>query len=103
MVWKATSDWVNADENKDAGCQVSGQGITVVPPAKERGMVGIKVGDRVLIRTTWQSTRDNQTTWVDKITKAGKIRLENGMLFSSSGTKKESCWGYFVLFKVEEK
>ncbi len=75
----------------------------VVPSAVARGMDKIEVGNAVLRRTTWGSDRDNTMHKVIKITKAGKIRLDNGQLFSMSGVKKEPGWGNFVLFRVENE
>jgi len=73
-----------------------------VASAIARGMDKIEVGDRVLRRTTWGSDRDNTVHKVERITKSGKIRLDNGQLFSMSGCKVEKGWGNFVLFRLGE-
>ncbi len=75
-------------------------GLMVVASAVARGMDKIEVGDDVQRRTTWCSDRDNTTHKVIRITKAGKIRLDNGQLFNMAGVKKEPGWGNFVLFRV---
>ena len=77
-------------------------GLIVVPSAIARGMDKIEVGDMVRRRTTWGSDRDNTVHKVVRVTKAGKIRLDNGQLFSMSGCKVEKGWGNFVLFRLGE-
>lgn len=77
-------------------------GLVIVPSSVARGMDKIRSGDGVLVRTTWGSSRDNTVSTVERITKAGKIRLADGRLFSQAGFKKESGWGYFVLFRTED-
>jgi len=77
-------------------------GLTIVPSAIARGMDEIEVGDKVRRRTTWGSDRDNTIHEVMRITKAGKIRLDNGQLFSMSGCKVEKGWGSFVLFRLKK-
>ena len=82
-----------------------GDGVWIVPSAKDRGMEDLKAGDTVVVRTTWMSTRDNVECKVDRITKGRKIRLDDGRLFNEVGAKREPGWGLFVLFKkgVEPK
>lgn len=75
-------------------------GLMVVPSAVARGMDKIEIGDEVQRRTTWGSDRDDTCHRVTKITKSGKIRLDNGQLFSQAGFKKEPGWGKFVLFRI---
>lgn len=77
-------------------------GLMAVASAIARGMDKIEVGDRVLRSTTWGSDRDNTVHKVERITKSGKIRLDNGQLFSMSGCKVEKGWGNFVLFRLED-
>lgn len=77
-------------------------GLMVVPSAVARGMDKLEVGDTVRRRTTWGSNRDNTVHKVTRITKAGKIRLDNGQLFSMAGCKVEKGWGNFVLFRLGE-
>ena len=68
-----------------------------------RGIPDLKPGDEVLQKTTWMSSRDNNIHKVLRITKTGKIRLEDGRLFSREGTRKEPGWGTFILFKRNNK
>ena len=77
-------------------------GLMIVPSAIARGMDKIEVGDTVRRRTTWGSDRDNTVHKVMRITKSGKIRLDNGQLFSMAGCKVEKGWGKFVLFRLKE-
>lgn len=75
-------------------------GLMVVPSASARGMEELRSGDVVRRRTTWGSSRDDTVHTVARVTKAGKIRLDNGQLFSQAGFKKEAGWGKFVLFRM---
>lgn len=81
-------------------CDMS-SGLCVIPSAKDRGMEEIEAGDVVIVRTTWMSTRDGTECKVEKITKSGKIRLDDGRMFNAVGAKVEPGWGMFVLFKKD--
>jgi tartrate dehydratase beta subunit/fumarate hydratase class I family protein len=64
-----------------------------------RGISDLKVGDEVLLRTTWMSSRDKTHHKVAKITKTGKIRLDNNKLYNSIGIRREPGWGLMILIK----
>lgn len=81
-------------------CDMS-DGLCVIPSAKDRGMEEIEVGDVVVVRTSWMSTRDKTECKVKNITKSGKIRLDDGRMFNAVGAKAEPGWGIFVLFKKD--
>jgi hypothetical protein len=57
----------------------------------------MKEGDTVIQKTTWMSSRNGLSFTVKKITKSGKIRLNDGRLFSSEGIRKEPGWGLMIL------
>jgi hypothetical protein len=69
----------------------------------ERGIIDIQPGEDLILRTTWGSTRDNVVHRVVNVTKTGKIRLDNGLLFSPDGIKKEPGWGLMLLCRKEAK
>jgi len=89
----------DAKEIVDLGRCDMGSGLWVIPSAKCRGMDDLKEGDAVIVRTSWMSTGDNAERKVERITKVGKIRLDDGRLFNSVGTRQEPGWGLLVLFK----
>lgn len=62
----------------------------------------MKEGDRVIQKTSWMSTRNGMIFTVKKITKTGKIRLDDGRLFSKEGIRKEYGWGIMTI-EVEEQ
>jgi len=47
----------------------------------------MKEGDKVIQKTSWMSTRNGMIFTVKKITNTGKIRLDDGRLFSKEGTR----------------
>lgn len=57
----------------------------------------MKEGDKVIQKTSWLSTRNNLIFTVKKITKTGKIRLDDGRLFSNAGMRKERGWGIMTI------
>lgn len=57
----------------------------------------MKEGDAVVQKTTWMSSRNGLVFTVKKITKTGKIRLNDGRLFSREGIRKEPGWGIMFL------
>lgn len=57
-------------------------------------MIKASVGDKVVLRTTWMSSRNRSIHTVKKITATGKIRLSNGLLFDPFGRRIErGGWG----------
>ena len=56
-------------------------------------MLKVAVGDEVVLRTTWKSSRNGSVHTVKKITTTGKIRLSNGLLFDPFGRRIERGWG----------
>lgn len=61
------------------------------------GGTSMKEGDTVIQKTTWMSSRNGLVFTVKKITKTGKIRLNDGRLFSKDGYRKEPGWGNMFL------
>lgn len=57
----------------------------------------MKEGDKVIQKTSWMSTRNGLEFTVKKITPTGRIRLNDGRLFSKDGTRKEPGWGIMFL------
>jgi hypothetical protein len=57
----------------------------------------MKEGDKVIQKTSWMSTRNGMIFTVKKITKTGKIRLDDDRLFSKEGTRKEYGWGIMTI------
>lgn len=57
----------------------------------------MKEGDKVIQKTSWMSTRNNLIFTVKRITKTGKIRLDDGRLFSKEGTRIEYGWGIMTI------
>ena len=61
----------------------------------------MKVGDKIILRTSWMSSRDKTHHVIRNFTKQGKIRLDNGMLFNCEGKRLERGWGIMWLEEVE--
>lgn len=60
----------------------------------------LKVGDSVIQKTSWMSSRNELSFTVKRITRTGKIRLSDGRLFSKEGIRREPGWGHMFLEKV---
>lgn len=57
----------------------------------------LKEGDDVILRTSWMSTRNGTVHKIKKITKTGRIRIENGVLFGTDAMRVERGWGLMIL------
>jgi len=78
----------------DATCYLE---MLATAPIREEWAKTLKEGDEVVLRTSWMSTRNGATHKIKKITKTGRIRLENGVLFGSDAMRVERGWGLMVL------
>jgi hypothetical protein len=55
------------------------------------------IGGKVIQKTSWMSIRNGLEFVVKNITKTGRIRLDDGRLFSPRGARIERGWGIMTL------